>query len=92
MSSTWRIEYRPNIAVTGNLHAILDKDRYPMAFVPAWDRPGLGEIGAPDEARANARLICAAPDLLATLERVRTHLSGDERQAAEDAIRRATQP
>ena len=64
----WTFGYRPDARVTGNLYAVTDNLGFPSAFVPAWDAPGLGEIDAAEEAKANARLIAAAPDLLAALQ------------------------
>lgn len=50
--------------VEGSIHQVISADSFPTAFVPAWDKPEPGEVEAGDEARANARLIAAAPELL----------------------------
>jgi hypothetical protein len=55
----WTVAYRPSMSIEGSIHAVIDKDRYPAAFVPAWDCP---PNPSPDEAKANATLIAAAPD------------------------------
>lgn len=49
---------------------ILDKDGYSPAIVPPWD--AVPPIAA-EEAKANARLIAAAPELLEALEKVRAN-------------------
>ncbi len=64
----WTIEYKPGYATRGNSHAVINAERYPAAFVPAWNDPEPGEVFAADEAIANARLIAAAPDLLEALD------------------------
>ena len=56
--------------VTGSIHQVISADRFPTAFVPAWDEPNPGEVEASEEAKANARLIAAAPELLEALERI----------------------
>ncbi len=57
--------------IKGRIHPVIDAERHPTAFVPAWDRPNPGEIDGAGEARANARLIAAAPEMLALLDRLR---------------------
>lgn len=52
----------------GNAHQVTDGNRYPTAFVPAWDKDENGEENK-EEAFANARLIAAAPCLLEALGR-----------------------
>lgn len=50
-------------STTGQTIIVLNYDGYPTAFVPGWtDNPE-----TTSEAQANARLIAAAPDLLAAL-------------------------
>ena len=57
-----------NMSITGNVHVVADKERFPSAFVPAWDDPQKGEEDGTEEAFANARLLSAAPDLLEALK------------------------
>ena len=54
--------------VTGSIHQVISADRFPTAFVPAWDEPNPGEVEASEEAKANAHLIAAAPELLEALQ------------------------
>jgi hypothetical protein len=63
----WTINYGKSMTITGHIHQIIDSARFPTAFVPAWDCPRPGEVDGTVEALANARLISAAPDLLAAL-------------------------
>lgn len=70
----WQIEFSKSMDITGNIHRVFDKDRFPTAFVPAWDAAKPGEIDGTDEAKANARLIAAAPDLLDALKLAEGHL------------------
>lgn len=60
----WHVEYRKNVETYGNQFIVLNDERYPSAFVPAWDDPNAGEEYGADEAKANARLIAAAPKML----------------------------
>lgn len=66
----WEVEYLKGFRSEGNVLAVLNADRYPTAMVPAWDAPRDGEAYAADEAKANARLIAAAPDMLEALQAV----------------------
>lgn len=43
--------------IKGNIHQVLNEDDYPVAFVPAWDNPGPGEVDGTDEAKANAHAV-----------------------------------
>lgn len=71
----WQIEFSKPMDITCNIHRVFDKDRFPTAFVPAWDAAKSGEmIYGTDEAKANARLIAAAPDLLDALKLAEGHL------------------
>lgn len=63
-------DWSKDMRVVGNLHVIVGADGTPPAFVPAWDRPAPGEVDGTDEARANARLIAAAPEMYEALEEV----------------------
>lgn len=67
-SGPWTVEYRKPMSIDGNIHRVIDGERYPAAFVPAWDSPGPGEIDGTEEAIANARLIASAPMLLEALQ------------------------
>lgn len=58
------IEYKKRFSTEGNMWVVLNSDRYPLAFVPAWDSPGKGEEDGTEEAKANANLVWSAPDLL----------------------------
>lgn len=64
----WRNLGVKNMMVDGRCHRIVSDESYPAAFVPAWDRPNPGQECGKAEAEANARLIAAAPDLLAALD------------------------
>ena len=79
--------------IRGNTHQVTDGDRFPTAFVPAWDDPKPGEEDGTEEALANAYLISAAPDMLAALKRLcdydRKPTQADW-QAADAAIAKAT--
>lgn len=66
----WTIEPTNKWSVETNARAIIDKDRFPVAWSPAWDVDDTKEGGGPasiEEAEANARLIAAAPELLSKL-------------------------
>ncbi len=76
-SGPWQISYKKNLTTTGSTWAIHDRDRFPSAFVPAWDDPKPGEIDGAEEAKANAHLIAAAPDLLAALEELHALVWGE---------------
>jgi hypothetical protein len=83
------------MTITGNVHQVVSEDRYPTAFVPAWDSPVGAEIDGTEEAKANARLIAAAPDLLAMLKVAQLWLDVDGRydmQGINAAIAKALQP
>ena len=58
----WVVDGPKPMEITGDVFRVHDSDLFPMAFVPAWDEPDRSE------AEANARLIAAAPDMLAALE------------------------
>lgn len=61
----WEVErWNWPLEMTGRYHRVLNHERFPTAFIPAWSEPGPGEVDGSDEARANARLIAAAPELL----------------------------
>lgn len=64
----WRNLGVKNMMVDGRCHRIVSDESYPAAFVPAWDRPNPGQECGKAGAESNARLIAAAPDLLAALE------------------------
>jgi hypothetical protein len=71
----WNIEYKPGLKTRGNSHVVLNPERFPAAFVPAWDAPEDGEEFAADEASANAALIAAAPDMFEALRAAREALA-----------------
>jgi len=52
------------------VHRILSPDKFPVAFVPAWDRPAPGEVDGTDEALANVRILRASKRLYAALEQL----------------------
>ena len=54
--------------LTGRYHRVISEERFPAAFIPAWSEPGPGEVDGTEEAKANAHLISAAPDLLEALK------------------------
>lgn len=62
----WGMTYKAAFELTGNVYVVMSSDRFPTAFVPAWNAPALGEVDGAKEARANAELQRAAPDLLST--------------------------
>lgn len=64
----WKILRKRPMEMSGNFHQVTDNERYPAAFVPAWDNPAVGEIDGTEEALANARLIAAAPEMLEALK------------------------
>lgn len=64
----WSQRYEPDVEVSGNLYVVHDSEGYGVAFVSAWDAPEPGQVGAPEEAKANANLINAAPELLVAAE------------------------
>ena len=63
----WNTEGPKDWNTSGRTIIVLNPERFPTAFVPAWDAPKPGEEYAAEEARANARLVAAAPDLLEAL-------------------------
>ncbi len=71
----WRAEASRNLTVAGNVLCIVDSAGYPAAFVPAWDGSAPNAKNAAEEAKANARLIAAAPDLFAVLDQLHTLLT-----------------
>lgn len=64
------VEYKAGFTMEGNTHIVMNADRYPLAFVPAWDDPRPDEENGKEEALANARLIASAPDLLEALKQL----------------------
>lgn len=65
----WKIHKRSvHMSLEGNCHQITNDERYPSAFVPAWDSPSIGKDDGKEEALANAYLIAAAPELLLALK------------------------
>lgn len=64
---SWHANGPKKMELVGRVHRVLNPEDYPAAFVPAWDRPGAGEVDGTDEAIANARLIAAAPDMRETI-------------------------
>jgi len=74
----WTIEPVRPYVVDGRLHTIVNNERYPTAFVPAWDDPLPGEVEGAEEAKANARLIAAAPEMLQVLKWAEEHAAESE--------------
>jgi len=72
----WKILNKWPMDIQGNIIRVIDDNRFPAAFVPAWDNPGPGEEDGTEEALGNARLIAAAPDLLAALKSLVSALGG----------------
>lgn len=83
--------------IEGNCYAIVNTDYYPIAFTPAWDAPKQGQVGAPNEAEANAALIVAlhnsAPAMLTEIRelraenaRLRGHWSALDKALADNII------
>ena len=75
---------------------VLDAEGRVVALV--YGQPGAGVEAGLEQARRDARLMAAAPDLLAALEEVRGQFFGDDdagwkrrmRDTVDDAITRAT--
>ncbi len=63
----WAFSYERDSSVVGNILVVKDSLGFPTAFVPAWDGTQPSDINAAPEAKANACLIAAAPELLAAL-------------------------
>ena len=77
--------------VTGPIHQVISSDNFLTAFVPAWDDPRPGEVEASEEAKANARLIAAAPELLEACKVALGIIGfGAEHDQISDAIAKAT--
>lgn len=64
------IEYKKRFSIEGNVLVVLNSDRYPLAFVPAWDSPGKDEEDGTEEAKSNANLVRSAPELLEAAENI----------------------
>jgi hypothetical protein len=60
----WETKFLADYNTSGNTIAVVTRDKFPTAFVPAWD----DNTETAGEALANARLIAAAPDMLSALE------------------------
>lgn len=56
----WIIEPVASWSIKTNARAIIDKDRFAVAWAPAWDVADADSIAAPEEAEANASLIVEA--------------------------------
>ena len=63
----WVLDGPKQMEIIGRVHRVLYDDRFPAAFIPAWDRPGPGEVDGSAEAMANARRIARVPDMEATI-------------------------
>jgi hypothetical protein len=64
----WTIEPKASWSIKTNARAIIDKDRFGVAFVPAWDVADADSIASPEEAEANARFIVEAVNSHASLK------------------------
>ncbi len=53
----WVFHGTKTMDIRGNIHRVGSQDRYPTAFVPAWNDPKPGQIDGADEALANAARI-----------------------------------
>ena len=83
--------------MSGRFHRVLNHERFPTAFIPAWSEPDPGEVDGSEGAQANARLIASAPDLLAALQSVLANSLdsqglADAHKQARAAIAKATNP
>lgn len=74
----WELLDTKPMSIEGNIIRVVDKDRYPMAFIPAWNEPGPGEEDGSEEAAANAAFIVMAVNgrqaLLARIARLEADL------------------
>lgn len=61
----WVVDGPASMDIRCRVYRVINSDRFPAAFVPAWDQAEPGEVDGTEEAVANARLIATAPDLLA---------------------------
>lgn len=74
----WEVErWNWPMEMTGRYHRVLNHERFPTAFIPAWSEPGPFEVDGSDEAQANARLIASAPELLEALKEIVDAADGD---------------
>lgn len=64
----WHVDGPKWMSIEGIVHRVMNDDRFPAAFVPAWDRPEEGQEDGSLEATANAKLIAAAPDMYEALK------------------------
>lgn len=96
----WMVDGPKAMDIRCRVHRVINSDRFPAAFVPAWDQPGPGEVDGTSEARGNARLIAAAPDMLSALRAIRSRAAETAQTNAtreivrwcDAAIAKATQP
>lgn len=89
----WEVErWNCPMEMTGRFHRVLNHERFPTAFIPAWSEPGPGEVDGSAEARSNARMIAAAPELLEACVNAREALlmGGLDTSKLEAAIAKAT--
>lgn len=82
----WKIDGPKAMNIQCNIHRVINDDRFPAAFVPAWDQPAPGEEDGTEEARANARLIAAAPDLLEALKALRDAVEASKKMNGREYI------
>lgn len=63
--------------LTGRYHRVISDERFPTAFIPGWSEPAPGEVDGTEEAKANARLIAAAPELYEALGKIAAFAPGN---------------
>ena len=68
------------MTIAGDVHQVCNGDRFPAAFVPAWDSP------ADAEALANAHLIAAAPDMYEALKEAHAFIADQYCDAESQAL------
>jgi hypothetical protein len=71
----WTVERNAPWSIKTNARAIIDKDRFAVAWAPAWDIADADSVAAPEEGAANAAFIVKAVNshdaLVKALEEIR---------------------
>lgn len=77
----WKARPAKSMEMYGRLYAVLNPERIPAAFVPAWDRPREGEVDGTEEAKSHTRLIAAAPAMRDTIAALLDHIDTQAEQS-----------